>query len=131
MVCVTAPASLGSSFVSTKNEAISCVLGYSSRPEVDMAFIRTIPPSGAEGPVREMYERVQNQLGYVPNWAQAFSLRPAVMDGWVALLSSIRNNLTDGATSSRRSRPLERSAAPTAPWRTGVCSPTRCSIRRR
>ena len=60
-----------------------------------MAFIRTIPPSGAEGPVRELYERVQNQLGYVPNWAQAFSLRPAVMDGWVALLSSIRNNLTE------------------------------------
>ena len=60
-----------------------------------MAFIRTIPPSGAEGPVRELYERVQSQLGYVPNWAQAFSLRPAVMDGWVALLSSIRNNLTE------------------------------------
>ena len=60
-----------------------------------MTFIRTIPPSGAEGPVRELYERVQNQLGYIPNWAQAFSLRPAVMDGWVALLSSIRNNLTE------------------------------------
>ena len=45
--------------------------------------------------MRELYERVQNQLGYVPNWAQAFSLRPAVMDGWVALLSSIRKNLTE------------------------------------
>ena len=59
-----------------------------------MAFIRTIPPSDAEGPVREMYERAQSQVGYVPNWAQAFSLRPHVMDGWVALLRSIRDNLS-------------------------------------
>jgi uncharacterized peroxidase-related enzyme len=59
-----------------------------------MAFIRTIPPSDAAGPVREMYERAQSQLGYVPNWAQAFSLRPHVMDGWVALLRSIRDNLS-------------------------------------
>jgi uncharacterized peroxidase-related enzyme len=59
-----------------------------------MAFIRTIPPADAEGPVREMYERAQSQLGYVPNWAQAFSLRPRVMDGWVALLRSIRQNLS-------------------------------------
>ena len=58
-----------------------------------MAFIRSIPPSDAEGPVREMYERAQSQLGYVPNWAQAFSLRPHVMDGWVTLLRSIRDNL--------------------------------------
>lgn len=59
-----------------------------------MAFIRSIPPSDAEGPVREMYERAQSQVGYVPNWAQAFSLRPHVMDGWVALLRSIRDNLS-------------------------------------
>jgi uncharacterized peroxidase-related enzyme len=59
-----------------------------------MAFIRSIPPSDAEGPVREMYERAQSQFGYVPNWAQAFSLRPRVMDGWVALLRSIRDNLS-------------------------------------
>ena len=54
-----------------------------------MAFIRTILPSEAEGPVREMYEQAQTRFGYVPNWAQAFSLRPGVRDGWVALLSSI------------------------------------------
>jgi uncharacterized peroxidase-related enzyme len=58
-----------------------------------MAFIRTIPPSEAEGPVREMYQQVQSRFGYVPNWAQAFSLRPGVRDGWVALLSSIQSNL--------------------------------------
>jgi uncharacterized peroxidase-related enzyme len=58
-----------------------------------MAFIRTIPPSDAEGPVREMYEQAHGRFGYVPNWAKAFSLRPGVMDGWTALLRSIQSNL--------------------------------------
>lgn len=58
-----------------------------------MAFIRTTPPSDAEGPVRDMYEQVQGRLGYVPNWAKAFSLRPGVLDGWTALLKSIQSNL--------------------------------------
>jgi uncharacterized peroxidase-related enzyme len=58
-----------------------------------MAFIRTIAPSDAEGPVREMYQQVHDRLGYVPNWAQAFSLRPGVRDGWAALLKSIQSNL--------------------------------------
>src|SRR5689334_25375876 len=58
-----------------------------------MAFIRTIPPSDAEGPVRDMYDDVQGRFGFVPNWAQAFSLRPGVMQGWAALLTSISSNL--------------------------------------
>jgi uncharacterized peroxidase-related enzyme len=58
-----------------------------------VAFIRTIPPEEAEGPVREMYEHARGRFGYVPNWSQAFSLRPGVMDGWVALLRSIQSNL--------------------------------------
>jgi alkylhydroperoxidase family enzyme len=58
-----------------------------------MAFIRTVAPSEAEGAVREMYEQVRRRFGYVPNWAQAFSLRPSVRDGWAALLTSIQSNL--------------------------------------
>ena len=58
-----------------------------------MTFIRTIPPEDAEGPVREMYEQAHGRFGFVPNWAQGFSLRPGVMDGWVALLRSIQTNL--------------------------------------
>ncbi len=58
-----------------------------------MAFIRTIPAAEADGAVREMYRQAQGALGYVPNWAQAFSLRPGVRDGWVALLKSIQANL--------------------------------------
>ena len=40
-----------------------------------MAFIRTIPPAEAHGPVREQYQQAQKRFGYVPNWAQAFSLQ--------------------------------------------------------
>lgn len=58
-----------------------------------MAFVRTIPPSEAQGPVREMYQQAARRFGYVPNWAQAFSLRPGVRDGWAALLTSIQSNL--------------------------------------
>jgi uncharacterized peroxidase-related enzyme len=62
--------------------------------EGDMAFIRTIAPADAEGPVREMYEQVQRHFGFVPNWALVFSLRPGVRDGWTSLLNSIRSNLS-------------------------------------
>jgi uncharacterized peroxidase-related enzyme len=58
-----------------------------------MAYIRLIAPSDAEGPVHEMYEQAERRFGYVPNWLQAFSLRPGVRAGWVALLSSIQSNL--------------------------------------
>jgi uncharacterized peroxidase-related enzyme len=58
-----------------------------------MAFIRTISPARAEGPVREMYEQAKARFGYVPNWAQAFSLRPGVMDGWLGLLRSVSSHL--------------------------------------
>src|SRR6266496_2253768 len=59
-----------------------------------MAFLRTIPPADAAGPVREMYEQAQSRFGYVPNWTQAFSLRPEMLDGWTALLRSVQSNLS-------------------------------------
>jgi uncharacterized peroxidase-related enzyme len=58
-----------------------------------MAFIRTIPVEEAAGDVRAMYERTQAALGYVPNYAKAFSHRPDVMTGWSGLLASIRGHL--------------------------------------
>src|SRR6185503_12240421 len=58
-----------------------------------MAFIRTIAPSDADGPVRDMYQEAHSRYGYIPNWTRAFSLRPAVKDGWAALLKSIQSNL--------------------------------------
>src|SRR6266542_1901380 len=59
-----------------------------------MAFLHTIPPADAAGPVREMYEQAQSRFGYVPNWTQAFSLRPEMLNGWAALLRSVQSNLT-------------------------------------
>jgi uncharacterized peroxidase-related enzyme len=44
--------------------------------------------------VREMYQNVHERMGRIPNWAQAFSVRPGVMDGWTALLRSIQSNLS-------------------------------------
>ena len=58
-----------------------------------MAFIRTIAPSDADGPVRELYQEAHSRFGYIPNWTRAFSLRPGVKDGWAALLKSIQSNL--------------------------------------
>jgi uncharacterized peroxidase-related enzyme len=58
-----------------------------------VAFIRTIPPDEAEGPVRDMYDHARERFGFVPNWAQAFSPRPGVMDGWATLLKSVQTNL--------------------------------------
>jgi uncharacterized peroxidase-related enzyme len=59
-----------------------------------MAFIRTIPPGAAHGAVAEMYEQVRAEYGGIPNWAQAFSLRPAARSGWAALIAAIRANLS-------------------------------------
>ncbi len=58
-----------------------------------MSFIKTIPLAEAEGEVRRMYEENQARLGYVPNYAKAFSLRPHVMDSWARLLKSIRSTM--------------------------------------
>jgi uncharacterized peroxidase-related enzyme len=58
-----------------------------------VAFIDTVSPDRASGEVRAMYERYQATQGYVPNAVKVFSLRPGVMAGWNALLSSIRGNL--------------------------------------
>lgn len=59
-----------------------------------MPFIRTIPPAEAQGPVREMYERIEKQQGMIPNWAHVFSLRPSVQQHWAAFLGSIRSNMS-------------------------------------
>ena len=58
-----------------------------------MAFIRTIPPSEAQGAVREMYARQQAIYGFIPNYAKVFSVRPGVMERWGKLLSEIRRTV--------------------------------------
>ena len=58
-----------------------------------MAFIRTVPRSEAHGPVAQMYQEIEQRVGFFPNWVQAFSPRPEVWRGWDALVAAIRPNL--------------------------------------
>jgi uncharacterized peroxidase-related enzyme len=56
-------------------------------------FIQTIQEAEAEGKLREIYDGDRKSLGYVPNHAQVFSLRPEVLEAWRAFQGSIRKNL--------------------------------------
>ena len=56
-------------------------------------FIQTTQGSEAEGKLREIFEGDRKSLGYVPNHATVFSLRPEVLEAWRAFQGSIRKNL--------------------------------------
>jgi uncharacterized peroxidase-related enzyme len=56
-------------------------------------FIQTTQEENAEGKLREIYEGDRNSLGYVPNHAKVFSLRPDVLEAWRFLQGCIRKNL--------------------------------------
>ena len=58
-----------------------------------MAFVHTVPVDRASGDVHAMYTRIEAAVGYVPNYAKLFSLRPQVMATWAAFLASIRGNM--------------------------------------
>jgi uncharacterized peroxidase-related enzyme len=55
-----------------------------------MAFIDTIAPDAATGPLAAMYQRQQSFWGFVPNYAKVFCHRPEVMARWGALLAEIK-----------------------------------------
>lgn len=59
-----------------------------------MAFLRQIPPSQAGGRLAQVYREVRTEVPRVPNFLQAFSLRPETMEGayrhWIALMWSPR-----------------------------------------
>jgi uncharacterized peroxidase-related enzyme len=56
-------------------------------------FIRTVHESEAVGKLHDIYEGDRKSLGYVPNHAMVFSLRPEVLEAWRAFQGSIRKNL--------------------------------------
>jgi AhpD family alkylhydroperoxidase len=56
-------------------------------------FIQTISEADAEGKLLEIYQGDLKNLGYVPNHARVFSLRPEVLEAWRAFQGSIRKNL--------------------------------------
>jgi len=59
----------------------------------DLMFVQTTPEAEAEGKLREIYEGDRKSLGYVPNHARVFSLRPEVLEAWRTIQGSIRKNM--------------------------------------
>jgi alkylhydroperoxidase family enzyme len=58
-----------------------------------MAYIETTNPHDAKGLLQQMYARQKANYGYVPNYAQAFTPRPEILDLWAKLLNGISENL--------------------------------------
>jgi uncharacterized peroxidase-related enzyme len=55
-----------------------------------MTFTETVPEAGAPEPVAEVYDAARGVYGYVPNFTQAFSLRPDVYLVWQQLNATIK-----------------------------------------
>ena len=58
-----------------------------------MTFIHTIPEDRAEADVKKMYEENKADFGYLPNYVQAFSLRPDVMAAWGQFLGTLTSHM--------------------------------------
>jgi uncharacterized peroxidase-related enzyme len=54
-----------------------------------MAFIDTVAPEEATGAVAAMYEADRERFGYLPNFTEVFSHRPAVYAAWRRLIETI------------------------------------------
>jgi uncharacterized peroxidase-related enzyme len=55
-----------------------------------MSFIQTVEPEQAKGAVADLYTRLQDRMGYLPNYARVFCHRPEVMEP----LSRLQENIT-------------------------------------
>ena len=58
-----------------------------------MTFIQTVPVEGAQGDAAQLYEADREAFGYVPNFTQAFSERPAIYMAWRQLNGAIKANM--------------------------------------
>ena len=58
-----------------------------------MPFLQTVPPEDASGEVRAMYDKDLAAQGYVANYTRAFSARPDVLQGWLALKDAITSGM--------------------------------------
>ncbi len=58
-----------------------------------MTFIKTISEDRAEGLVQDQYQAAQKNMGYVPNYAKAFSLHPEAYDAWTKLIGALRSKM--------------------------------------
>jgi uncharacterized peroxidase-related enzyme len=55
-----------------------------------MTYIETVPEDGAPAAVAQVYETDRAALGRLPNFTQAFSLRPEVYGAWRQLNGAIK-----------------------------------------
>jgi uncharacterized peroxidase-related enzyme len=58
-----------------------------------MPYLQTVPPEEASGEVRAMYDQDLAAQGYVANYTRAFSTRPDVLRGWLALKDAITSGM--------------------------------------
>jgi uncharacterized peroxidase-related enzyme len=58
-----------------------------------MAYLQTVPAREAAGEVKAMYDKDLAAQGYVANHTRAFSLRPEVQQGWLALKDAITSDM--------------------------------------
>ena len=58
-----------------------------------MSYLRTVPPEDATGPVKAMYDQDLAARGQVASYTRAFSTRPEVMTGWLALKDAITSGM--------------------------------------
>src|SRR3954449_12817872 len=58
-----------------------------------MTFVETTPEDEADGALAEVYAAAREQLGYVPNYAKAFSSKPEVFQAWGGLNGAIKDGM--------------------------------------
>jgi uncharacterized peroxidase-related enzyme len=58
-----------------------------------MTFVETVPEAEATGEVARMYEADREIFGHLPNFTEAFSLRPEVYAAWRQLNGAIKANM--------------------------------------
>lgn len=58
-----------------------------------MTFIQTVPVESAKGDAAQLYEADREAFGYVPNFTQAFSERPAIYMAWRQLNAAIKQTM--------------------------------------
>jgi uncharacterized peroxidase-related enzyme len=58
-----------------------------------MTFIETVPEDEATGAAAELYASDREAFGFLPNFTQGFSLRPAVYAAWRQLNGAIKSDM--------------------------------------
>lgn len=56
-------------------------------------FVKTVSEDEATGAVADFYEEFRADMGHVPNFARAFSLRPEALVAWEELLMTVKTNM--------------------------------------